>query len=50
MEVLLGLARADDCNGYITPTHKTIWAVIIVARETGGLVVGRTVNLEGSNL
>jgi hypothetical protein len=33
-------------NGYITPAHEMIWAVIILARESGGLVVGQTVNLE----
>ena len=37
-------------NGYIAPAQKTIWAVIIFARETGGLVGGRPVHLDGNSL
>ena len=39
-----------DRDGYITPAQKTMWAVIIFARETGGLVGGRTVNLDGNSM
>jgi hypothetical protein len=39
-----------DRNGYITTAQKTMWAVIMFARENGGLVGGRPVHLDGNSL
>ena len=50
--VLAGLEQNDpilvvfDGQGHITPAPKTIWTVIVVARETVRCVVARTVNLQ----